>query len=54
MAELEVEEQRPAKADAIERLGEDVHHPDITRTDVRTQYSDDRGLTSENSMTYFI
>jgi hypothetical protein len=25
MAELEVEEQRPAKANAIEHLGEDVH-----------------------------
>jgi hypothetical protein len=28
MAELEVEEQRPAKANAIEHLGEDVHAAD--------------------------
>jgi hypothetical protein len=53
MAELEVEEQIPAQADAIENLGEDVHPPDVNTTDDQTQYSDDRGLTSDNSTSYF-
>jgi hypothetical protein len=41
MAELEVEEQGPAKANAIEHFGEDVHAPDANPPDGQTQYSDD-------------
>jgi hypothetical protein len=41
MAELEVEQQGSAKANAIEHLGEDVHLPDVNTTDGQTQYSDD-------------
>ena len=41
MAELEVEEQRPAEANAIEHLGEDVHAADVSPVDDRTQHSDD-------------
>ena len=49
MAELEVEEQRPAEANAIEHFGEDVHAADANPPDDRTQYSDDWALSSENS-----
>ena len=41
MAELEVEEQGPAEANAIEHFGEDVHAVDANPPDDRTQYSDD-------------
>ena len=41
MAELEVEEQSPTEADAIEHLAEYVHPPDANTTDGQTQYSDD-------------
>ena len=41
MAELEVEEQSPAEANAIEHFGEDVHGGDLNPADDQTQYSDD-------------
>jgi hypothetical protein len=47
MAELEVEEQRPAKANAIEHLGEDVHAADVSPVDGQTQHPDDWSLSSE-------
>jgi hypothetical protein len=46
MAELEVEEQRPAKANAIEHLGEDVHAAKVSPADGRTQHPDDWSLSS--------
>jgi pimeloyl-ACP methyl ester carboxylesterase len=49
MAELEVEEQSSAEANAIEHFGEDVHACDVNPADGQTQYSDDSALTSENS-----
>ena len=49
LAELEVEEQGPAKANAIEHFGEDVHAPDVNLADGQTQYSDDWALSSEKS-----
>ena len=54
MAELEVEEQSPAEANAIEHFGEDVHAADANPADDQTQYSDDWALTSENSPYYFM
>jgi hypothetical protein len=48
MAELEAEKQGPAKANAIEHFGENVHVPDDIPSDGQTQYSDDRALTSES------
>jgi hypothetical protein len=41
MAELEVEEQRPAEASAIEHLGEDIHAAEANPVDGRTQHPDD-------------
>jgi hypothetical protein len=41
MAELEVEQQCSAEADAIEHFGEDVHAPDVSPPDGWTQYPDD-------------
>ncbi|GLQ79471.1 hypothetical protein GCM10007881_29890 [Mesorhizobium huakuii] len=41
MAELEVEQQGSAKANAIEHFSEDVHLSDVNTADGRTQYSDD-------------
>lgn len=41
MAELEVEEQRPAETNPIEHLGEDVHAVQIRPVDDRTQHADD-------------
>ena len=46
MAELEVKEQRPAKANAIEHLGEDVHGADVNPAHGRTQHLDDWTLSS--------
>ena len=51
MAELEVEKQGPAKANAIEHFGEDVHAPDTNPPDDQTQYLDDWALSSEESHT---
>jgi hypothetical protein len=47
MAELEVEEQRPAQANAVEHFGEDVHGGDANLADDPTQYLDDWVLPSE-------
>ncbi|WP_282568896.1 hypothetical protein [Bosea sp. BK604] len=41
MAELEMEEQRPAETNAIEHLGENVHAPERRAADDRTQHPDD-------------
>ena len=41
MAELEVKEQRPAKANAIKHFGEDIHVGDVSPADDQTQYLDD-------------
>ena len=41
MAELEAVQQTPAETNAIEHLTEDVHGPDVSPADGRTQYSDD-------------
>ncbi len=49
MAELEVEEQCPTEANAIEHLGEDVHSPKPNASDDATQYSDDCDLTCSES-----
>ncbi|GAA3108394.1 hypothetical protein GCM10010520_61210 [Rhizobium viscosum] len=54
MAELEVKEQGSAKANAIEHFGKDVHAPDVSPPDDRTQYPDDWGLTSGNPSYYFV
>lgn len=35
MAQFEVEEQRPAKTDAIEHLREDIHPADLRRWTIR-------------------
>src|ERR1700736_3753813 len=51
MAELEVEKQGPAKANAIEHFGEDVHVRDANPADGQTQYLDDWALSSEESHT---
>jgi hypothetical protein len=51
MAELEVEKQGPAKANAIEHFGEDVHVRDANPADGQTQYLDDWALSSEQSHT---
>lgn len=47
LAELEVEENSSAEANAVEYLGEDVHNVDANATDDPTQYSDDWALPSE-------
>src|SRR3954464_13221841 len=52
MAKLEVEQQRPAKANAIKHFGEDVHADDIRSADDQTQYLDDRSLSSETPPDY--
>jgi hypothetical protein len=54
MTELEVKEQGPAQSNAIEHFGEDVHAPDVSPPYGRTQYPDDRGLTSRNPSYYFV
>ena len=41
MAELEVEQQRPAETNAIEHLGEYVHAAEVRPVDDRTQHLDD-------------
>jgi hypothetical protein len=41
IAELEVEEQSPAEANAVEYFGEDVHSDDPNPADDPTQYLDD-------------
>ena len=51
MAELEVEKQGPAKANAIEHFGEDVHVRNAILADGQTQYLDDWALSSEQSHT---
>jgi len=47
IAELEVEEQSPAEANAVEYFGEDVHSDDPNPADDPTQYLDDWALPSK-------
>jgi hypothetical protein len=47
MAKLEVKQQRPAKADAIEHFREDIHVGDVSPADDQTQCLDDRSLPSD-------
>jgi hypothetical protein len=49
MAELEVEQQSPPEAHAVEYFGEDVHGGDANLADDPTQYLDDWALPSETS-----
>lgn len=47
MAELEMEQQGPPQAHAVEYFGEDVHNSDDKVPDDRTQHADDQALPFE-------
>jgi hypothetical protein len=49
VTELEMKKQSPAKANAIEYFGEDVHGADIIGADDPTQYLDDWDLPAAKS-----
>jgi hypothetical protein len=46
LAELEMEQQRPSKANPAQHFGEDVHGEDAKPADDPTQYLDDWALPS--------